>query len=395
MRQSFTSVRPGVLQRQCACESTARPCPDCEKKRKGLQRSASSSAQVGAVPAVVHRALGSPGVPLDASTRGFMESRFGHDFARVRVHHDPLADESARAVHANAYTVGRDIVFASGRYEPLTPKGRQLLAHELAHVMQQGQDIAPPSALRVAPQSTPEEAEAEAAAAMATGPRSGARGPSRASSHTVAVQREETGDEKKPEPPAGGMPSYQLQLDPAIQAQALALQTQGLLDPTRVRLSLFQLNYDSILGSAPPPWLTAPSLPKPPDLVPRGAGPETPRAAGAGDVLKALMKVPAVDQALTTLQTEATGRLKADWRSLSSGQKVAVITQSALIGGGAVAGVLSNPESRQLALDVLQDRALPTGVPGLQFQFNLTGPDQRIKFDLNLGQFLPKTWGFH
>jgi hypothetical protein len=129
--------------------------------------------------------------------------------------------------------------------------------------------------------------------------------------------------------------------------------------------------------------------------VPRGAGPDTPRAAGAGDVLKAMMKIPAVDRTLTTLQTEAIGKLKTDWRSLQGGEKVAVITHSALIAGGALAGVISNPESRQLALDLLQDRTLPTGVPGLQFQFNLTGPDQRIKFDLNLGQFLPRTWGFH
>src|SRR5215203_5271025 len=103
--KSFTSVRPGVLQRQCACESAGVPCADCEKKRKNLQRSASSSAHVAEVPPVVHRALGSPGVALDRSTRGFMESHLGHDFARVRVHHDRLADEAARAVHANAYTV--------------------------------------------------------------------------------------------------------------------------------------------------------------------------------------------------------------------------------------------------------------------------------------------------
>jgi hypothetical protein len=394
MRPSFTSVRPGLLQRQCACESAAVPCADCEKKRK-VQRSASSSAPVTAVPGVVHRALGAPGVPLDGTTRGFMESRFGHSFARVRVHHDSVADESARAVHANAYTVGRDIVFASGRYEPHTAKGRQLLAHELAHVMQQGEDIAPTSELRLAPRSSPEEAEAEAAAATATRPRRVARDVDRASPHAGALQRQDAGDEKKPETPAAAMPKFELHLDPAIQAQAFALQTQSLLDPARVRLSLFQLDYDSLLGSAPPPGLTAPSLPTASDPVPRGAGPETPRAAGAGDVLKALMKVPAVDRTLTTLQTEAIGRLKADWRSLQGGEKVAVITHSALIAGGALAGVISNPASRQLALDVLQDRTLPTGVPGLQFQFNLTGPDQRIKFDLNLGQFLPKTWGFH
>jgi len=101
------------------------------------------------------------------------------------------------------------------------------------------------------------------------------------------------------------------------------------------------------------------------------------------------MKVPAVDQALTSIKTEATDRLKSDWRSLKTGEKVLVLTQAAVIGGGALAATLSNPESRQFALDLLQNKSLPTGVPGLNFQLNLTGPDQRVLFNLNLGQFLP------
>jgi hypothetical protein len=129
--------------------------------------------------------------------------------------------------------------------------------------------------------------------------------------------------------------------------------------------------------------------------VPRGAGPETPRLAGAGDVVQALMKVPAVDQALTTIKTNATDRLRSDWRGLKTGEKVVVITQAAIIGGGALAATLSNPEGRQFALDLLQNKALPTGVPGLNFQFNLAGPDQRVMFTLNLGQFLPSQGGFH
>jgi hypothetical protein len=66
-----------------------------------------------------------------------MESRFGHDFASVRVHDDSLAGESARAVNAKAYTVGQDIVFGNGRYAPHESSGRELLAHELAHTIQQ------------------------------------------------------------------------------------------------------------------------------------------------------------------------------------------------------------------------------------------------------------------
>ncbi|MGO9933713.1 MAG: DUF4157 domain-containing protein [Steroidobacteraceae bacterium] len=77
------------------------------------------------------------GRPLDAETRVFMESRFGHDFSRVRVHADPAAAESAHFIGARAYTTGFDVVFGSGQYAPASAQGRRLLAHELAHVVQQ------------------------------------------------------------------------------------------------------------------------------------------------------------------------------------------------------------------------------------------------------------------
>jgi hypothetical protein len=66
-----------------------------------------------------------------------MESFFGHDFSRVRVHTDARAATSAQAVQASAYTVGQDIVFARGKYAPASMAGRELLAHELAHTIQQ------------------------------------------------------------------------------------------------------------------------------------------------------------------------------------------------------------------------------------------------------------------
>lgn len=81
--------------------------------------------------------LGSAGQPLDSATRAFFEPRFGHDFSRVRVHQDARAAASARAVNALAFTAGHDLVFASGQYAPSTTAGRLLLAHELAHVVQQ------------------------------------------------------------------------------------------------------------------------------------------------------------------------------------------------------------------------------------------------------------------
>ncbi len=78
------------------------------------------------------------GAPIARSTRAFMELRFGVDLDDVRVHTDGKATESARAVNALAFTVGRDVVFGAGQYSPGTPAGRRLLAHELAHVAQQG-----------------------------------------------------------------------------------------------------------------------------------------------------------------------------------------------------------------------------------------------------------------
>jgi hypothetical protein len=66
-----------------------------------------------------------------------MESRFGQDFSNVRVHTDSAASESAKSVNAQAYTVGSDIVFQSGNYNPGSDSGKHMLAHELTHVVQQ------------------------------------------------------------------------------------------------------------------------------------------------------------------------------------------------------------------------------------------------------------------
>jgi uncharacterized protein DUF4157 len=77
------------------------------------------------------------GTPLDDETRGLMESRMGADFGDVRVHTDGAASDSAKSVNAQAYTVGTDVVFQSGKYAPETDEGRKMLAHELTHVVQQ------------------------------------------------------------------------------------------------------------------------------------------------------------------------------------------------------------------------------------------------------------------
>ncbi|WP_326543217.1 eCIS core domain-containing protein [Pseudorhodoferax sp.] len=120
-----------------------------------------------AAPAIVHEVLRAPGRPLDPDTRGFMEPRFGQDFGRVRVHTDARAAASARTVNAKAYTVGHDLVFGAHQYAPDTRRGRELLAHELAHTVQQrGAGGAPPSA---DPHGIHESSAQAAASAVASG----------------------------------------------------------------------------------------------------------------------------------------------------------------------------------------------------------------------------------
>lgn len=96
-----------------------------------------------ATPAVVRDALRSPGQPLDADARSFFEPRFGYSFDQVRIHADTAGSESAAALDARAYTLGSHVVFADGHYQPWTLPGRRLLAHELAHVVQQTRNPAP------------------------------------------------------------------------------------------------------------------------------------------------------------------------------------------------------------------------------------------------------------
>ncbi len=153
-RISVHSARPGVLQAQLAISTpgdryeqeadrvaaavVGGGIPNCPVATStSLQRKESSVAAPITAPPIVHDVLRAPGHPLDAATRAFMEPRFGQDFSGVRVHTDAQAAASARAVHAHAYTVGKDVAFAEGQFAPGTAVGKRLLAHELAHVVQQ------------------------------------------------------------------------------------------------------------------------------------------------------------------------------------------------------------------------------------------------------------------
>jgi HNH/Endo VII superfamily nuclease toxin with a HHH motif/Domain of unknown function (DUF4157) len=191
-QQQATGTSPlskgGILQRQCeSCGQhtiAGGECTDCGKKKKiGLQRkltigasndpleleadrvadrvmaaspnSVVSSAPLSiqrftgqtagqtemVAPASVESVLSSPGSPLELGLQEDMSQRFGHDFSRVRVHTGDEAARSARDVNASAYTVGNDIVFGAGQFAPSTYRGQRLVAHELTHVLQQGDSI--------------------------------------------------------------------------------------------------------------------------------------------------------------------------------------------------------------------------------------------------------------
>lgn len=108
------------------------------------------------------RLLRSPGEPLDPALRAFMEPRFGRDFSRVRVHRGPEAERSAAELSARAFTTGHDIAFGAARFQPATSEGRKLIAHELAHVVQQAGGRGPgPHVVQRAPDEPKDKAEAE------------------------------------------------------------------------------------------------------------------------------------------------------------------------------------------------------------------------------------------
>ncbi len=115
--------------------------PDAPTKKEEpaapVQRKAAVDESAAYDTSSVSEVLNRSGRPLDPATRRAMETRFGYDFSRVRVHTDGEAATSARAVSAHAYTVGQNVVFASGKFAPDTAAGRKLLAHELTHVVQQ------------------------------------------------------------------------------------------------------------------------------------------------------------------------------------------------------------------------------------------------------------------
>jgi len=126
-----------AVQRKCAaCSAGGATCPHCEEEEARVQRKVEGVRHAGEVSADFASRLRG-GAPLDRASRAFFEPRFGHSFGNVRVHTGPEADAAARSIHARAFTLGRNVAFAVGEYDPQSERGRSLLAHELVHVVQQ------------------------------------------------------------------------------------------------------------------------------------------------------------------------------------------------------------------------------------------------------------------
>jgi hypothetical protein len=146
----------------------------------------------------VERLVSGGGRPLDTATQAQMETSFGEDFQDVRVHTGGEATASAQRLGANAYTVGNDVVFSEGHYDPASSSGQQVLAHELAHVVQQrsgpveGTDTG--TGVKVSdPDDRFERAAEETAAQVTSGHDVGAS--ETAAGAGAAVQREEMDEE--------------------------------------------------------------------------------------------------------------------------------------------------------------------------------------------------------
>lgn len=113
--------------------------PEEEEEDEAIQTKAAAGQMRAVTPEIGDQieSLQGGGQPLPQSARAFFEPRFGYDFSQVRLHTGPRASETAKALNAQAFTRGRDVVFGGGQYVPETAKGSKLLAHELTHVVQQ------------------------------------------------------------------------------------------------------------------------------------------------------------------------------------------------------------------------------------------------------------------
>ncbi|MFN0140303.1 MAG: DUF4157 domain-containing protein [Pyrinomonadaceae bacterium] len=126
------------IHRKCdRCEDAEEQTTEMAVMRKEAFASAAATPPPADTPPSIKNVINSGGQPLDSQTRKFFEPRLGYDLGSIRIHTGSTAGESARAIDARAYTLGNNIVLGNGEYKPESESGKRLLAHELAHVVQQ------------------------------------------------------------------------------------------------------------------------------------------------------------------------------------------------------------------------------------------------------------------
>lgn len=211
-RQATAALQRPAPQPGCACGGG---CPRC------------------APPA----AAGRPGVPLAPPLRHEMEQRFDADFSGVRLHLDSSAQAAAQRLHASAYTLGDDIVFGAGSHAPHSAAGRQLLAHELVHVLQQrpgaaarGLSSAPPGVARQAAPGATELHKAQLAALIADA------AAARRSDQLLALQTALEAAENSPDEPSEVFVQYGDIEYLLVAADAMSLAAAAAAEHARINL---------------------------------------------------------------------------------------------------------------------------------------------------------------
>lgn len=409
-----------------AVTSAASPASGPEEERAGLP----------AVPAAPALSGVGPGRPLDPAARAMLEPRFGRDLGAVRVHEGPEAAEAAQAAEARAFTVGRDVVFSPGQYAPGTPDGRRLLAHELAHVVQQSAPGSP-SAVQRSPWdvSPPQPAAPEAAAEPTAGaplptvveigatevissqdPRLAEFAKTVQAALTPASTVYVTGfwDANTASSEGGLQRSDAAQRAklakaalsalgiPAKSIVTEAMDRNLLSDPSGSPAGLVRIAFHPVgfqlpqVAPGPAPTVPPPRIPlaPPPALSPPprrpGAPPAStpppgpqkevkPRQGEIGDVAKAVLALPPVKEALDKAKEKA---LK-DFKALPPEGKVGLITGAVAIAAGAAAGLATHPDVARKVLEKADGLEIPLPLPGVPgtFKVQILNKPELPKFD--------------
>ena len=210
--------------------------------------------------------------------------------------------------------------------------------------------------------------------------------------------------------------NYKLELDPALQAKIWG-QIDQELDPTKVRPALGKVSYlgpgfpklptpaaaaasapGAPSAAAPAPAVnpfTLPPIPEPAPIVPKGAGPDKPKAGEAGDIAEAVAAVPAIEQAISGAKDLAKAKVVSDWGRLSGGEKAITVSSLAVIAAGTIAGISTDPEARKLALGQLNGKVLPVPkVPWMRVEVNTAADNIMVGIHVDVGSMLPSSLGF-